>query len=88
MKTTIFIDNEGNFSGLSDDLFDKMQDLGTKLVERVSNIEYDHAHKCWVATDMDGCVISTNPVRSVVLDDERKYLNEKIRKSLATKTRE
>jgi hypothetical protein len=83
MSTKIYIDLEGNLQGLADDTLDKLNSLGSKYVERVSNIEYDHTHECWVAVDMDGCVIAKNPIRSAVIDAERNYFNRKIENSFA-----
>ena len=87
MPTTIFIDNDGNLSGLADDTIDKLTSLGQKLVERVSNIEFDHTHQCWVATDLEGAVIAANPVRSEVIDLERRYLNKCIEDAFALAVR-
>lgn len=87
MPTTIFIDNEGNLSGLADDTIDKLTSLGQKLVERVSNIEFDHTHQCWVATDLEGEVIASNPIRSEVVDLERRYLNRCIEDAFALAVR-
>jgi hypothetical protein len=75
MASVIYIDNDGNLSGLADDVWDKLNTLGRKTVERVSNIEFDHTQQCWVATDMEGSVIASNPIRSVVVDLEREFLN-------------
>jgi hypothetical protein len=81
--TTIYIDLEGNLQGLADDTLDRLHSLGHKLVERVSNVEYDHNHECWVATDMDGQVIAKNPIRTNVINMEREYLNRKIERSFS-----
>jgi hypothetical protein len=45
MRSVIYIDNEGNLIGLADDNIDKLNSLGPKQVERVSNIEFDHAEQ-------------------------------------------
>jgi hypothetical protein len=81
--TSIYIDLEGNLQGLADDTFDRIQSMGQKFVERVSNVEYDHTHECWVATDMDGNVIANNPIRTNVIEMERLYLNKKIERSFS-----
>ena len=78
MPTQIYIDNEGNLSGLADDVIDRLDCMGTKHVKRVSNIEYDHRLRCWVATDLEGKVIAQGKVRSDVIDAERKHLNRLI----------
>jgi hypothetical protein len=78
MRTTIYIDNDGNVSGLVDDTLDKLASLGEKLVERVSNVEFDHTHQAWVASDMEGNVINSHPVRSQVIEREREYFNRKL----------
>jgi len=80
MPTVIYIDKEGNLSGLADDTIDKLK-MGPKHVERVSNIEYDHPREVWVATDLEGKEIYAHPIRSVVVDAERKFLNLKIEDS-------
>jgi hypothetical protein len=85
MASVIYIDNDGNLSGLADDVWDKLNTLGSKMVERVSNIEFDHEHQCWIATDMEGSVIASNPVRSVVIDLEREFLNRIIEQKFADK---
>lgn len=77
MPTVIYIDKEGNLSGLADDTLDKLK-MGCKHVERVSNIEYAHDREAWVATDLEGNEIYAHPIRSVVVDAERKFLNFKI----------
>jgi hypothetical protein len=79
----MFIDNEGNVSGLADDNIDRLDDLGQKLVSRVSNIEFDHGHQCWVATDLEGSVIASNPVRSRVIEAERAYFNKVMENTFA-----
>jgi hypothetical protein len=76
MAAVIYIDNEGNLTGLADDVWDKFSSLGERLVARVSNIEFDHEHQCWVAVDMDGQIIASNPVRSEVIAAERAYFNK------------
>jgi hypothetical protein len=79
----MFIDNEGNVSGLADDNIDRLDDLGQKLVSRVSNIEFDHDHQCWVAPDLEGSVIASNPVRSRVIEAERAYFNKVMENTFA-----
>jgi hypothetical protein len=83
MKSVMYIDNDGNVSGLADDNIDRLDDLGQKLVARVSNIEYDHSHQCWVATDLEGGIIASNPVRSRVIEAERAYFNKLIENAFA-----
>jgi hypothetical protein len=82
MVTTIYISNDGSLHGLADDVIDKLQ-LGKKLVERVSNVEYDHNHECWVATDLEGNVIASHPVRSAVIEIEREFFNKQIEAGFA-----
>lgn len=83
MKTVIYVDKNGNVSGLADDVIDKLNSLGKKEVIRVSNVEFDHAAQAWVATSLAGTVIATSPIRSEVIDMERDYLNKKIEESFA-----
>lgn len=78
MRTVIYVDKEGNLQGLADDCLDKLSSLGPKQVERVSNIEFEHSEQLWVATDLDGNVISKDPVRGRVIEAERDYLNKQI----------
>jgi hypothetical protein len=78
MPTTIYIDNEGNIVGLADDFIDKLDGLGPKIVERVSNIEFDHAAQTWVAKDVYDNKIASDNVRSRVIDKEREYFNKRI----------
>lgn len=85
MRSVIYIDNEGNLIGLADDNIDKLNSLGPKQVERVSNIEFDHAEQLWVATDLQGEVISKNPVRGLVIDAERAHLNNQIELAFQSK---
>lgn len=85
MKTVIFVDTEGNASALADDRMDHIQTLGEKIVERVSNVEYDHEHQCWVATDLEGNVISRSNVRSEVIESEREYFNQLMQGSFCKK---
>jgi hypothetical protein len=75
--TTIYIDLEGNVQGLADDIIDKLN-LGLKKVERVSNVEYDHGKSEWVAEDLLGNVIASDPIRSRVIELERIYFNSTI----------
>jgi hypothetical protein len=84
MTSVIYIDKEGNISGLADDLIDKLN-LGQKKVARVSNIEYDHNRDEWVAVTLDGLEIGASKVRSEVIDIERAYLNKQIERSFAQK---
>ena len=83
MPSVIYIDNDGNLRGLADDVIDKLDSLGRKMVERVSNIEFDHEHQCWVATDLDGKVIAADVVRSAVIEAEREYFNTLIENTFA-----
>ena len=76
MPTTIFIDKEGNVSGLADDTIDKLDSLGSKRVKRVSNVEFDHKAQMWVAEDMSGHIIAKHNVRSQVIEAEREYFNK------------
>ena len=85
MKTQIYIDLDGNLSGIVDDTFDKLSFLGEKLVERVSNVEYDHDHQCWVATDMENNVIAKGPIRSSVIDAEREHFNKLFERGFSDK---
>ena len=78
MRTVIYVDKEGNLQGLADDCLDKLSSLGPKQVERVSNIEFEHSEQLWVATDLEGNVISKDPVRGRVIEAERDYLNKQI----------
>jgi hypothetical protein len=78
MRSTIYIDKDGNLSGLVDDRIDKLNALGPKKVERVSDVEFDHAEQLWVATDMQGNVIAKNPVRGLVIEDEREHFNRQL----------
>lgn len=83
MTSKIYIDKEGNLSGLADDTLDKLHHLGAKHVSRVSNVEFDHVQQCWTATDLDGCVIAAGKVRSEVIEAERQHLNKKIEDAFA-----
>jgi hypothetical protein len=83
MKTVIYVDKDGNVSGLADDVIDRLTSLGDKQVNRVSNVEFDHATQLWAATDLDGEVIATSPIRSEVINMERDYLNKKIEESFS-----
>lgn len=85
MRSVIYIDNEGNLLGLADDNIDKLNSLGPKHVERVSNIEFDHADQLWVATDLQGNVIAKNPVRGAVIEAERAYLNKQIEQTFGAR---
>jgi len=83
MRSVIYIDKEGNLTGLADDNIDKLNSLGPKHVERVSNIEFDHDEQLWVATDLQGKVIAKDPVRGAVIEAEREYLNRQIELAFA-----
>lgn len=76
MPTTIYIDRDGNIKGLADDFIDKLDNLGTKYVERVSNIEFDHKLQVWVARDVADQEIASDSVRSNVIAKEREYFNK------------
>lgn len=78
MTSKIYIDKAGNLSGLADDTLDRLHHIGTKKVERVSNVEFDHEQQAWVATDLNGYVISAGRVRSEVIEAERRHLNKLI----------
>lgn len=83
--TKIYIDLQGNLQGLADDTLDRIDKLGQKFVERVSNVEFDHHHECWVATDMDGNVIASDPIRSEVINKEKAIINARIEESYRSK---
>lgn len=83
MPSVIYISKDGDLVGLADDFIDKL-DLGVKSVERVSNVEFDHQQQHWVASDLSGCVIATDPVRSKVIEAEREYFNNLIESSFAS----
>jgi hypothetical protein len=82
MPTVIYIDNQGNLSGLADDTLDKLT-LGPKTVERISNIEYDHEQAEWVAEDMQGHPIAAHTIRGQVIELERAFLNRQIEAEFA-----
>ena len=85
MNTVIFIDEDGNMSGLADDVLDKLN-LGKKEINRVSDIEWDHIEEVWVARDVaTGDVIAKNSIRSNCILAEREFLNKKIRTSFLNK---
>ena len=77
-QTVIFIDKEGNLSGLADTTLDRLTDLGKKRVQRVSDIEFDEDKQVWVARDLDGFVIGEHPIRAELIAIEREYLNDRI----------
>jgi hypothetical protein len=79
----MYIDKEGNISGLADDFFDSLGVLGHREVQRVSNVEFDAATQSWVATDLLDNVIAAGPTRSRVIELERTYLNKKIEEEFA-----
>jgi hypothetical protein len=81
MTSVVYIDNEGNISGLSDNIFDKLAALGNRAVQRVSNIEFNHDLQVWEATDLNGNIIGTHQLRSSLIQIEREYLNNLIEKS-------
>jgi len=83
MISKIYIDKNGNLSGLADDTLDKLHHMGIKNVSRVSNVEFDHSRQCWTATDLNGCVIAEGKVRSEVIEAERRYLNKTIEDAFA-----
>lgn len=80
--TFIYIDNEGNLTGLADDYIDKLN-MGHKEVKRVSDVEFDHASQQWEAVDNAGKLIATHPIRSEVIELERKYFNNQIEAGFA-----
>lgn len=83
MPSKIYIDKEGNLSGLADDVLDKLTSFGPRSVERVSEVEFDHNTQQWVAVDKDGNTIASDSVRSRVIDMEREHLNKIIEESFA-----
>jgi hypothetical protein len=83
MTSKIYIDKDGNLSGLADDTLDKLHHMGIKNVSRVSNVEFDHSRQCWTATDLNGCVIAEGKVRSEVIEAERRYLNKTMEDAFA-----
>ena len=85
MNSVIYIDNEGNISGLSDNLFDKLAALGKRAVQRVSNIEFNHDTQMWEAEDLEGNLIGTHTCRNTLIEIEREYLNNKIEESYGSK---
>lgn len=80
MPSVIYVDKNGDIVGLADDLIDRLK-LGTKVVQRVSNVEFDHLQQVWVATDLQGNTIASDPVRGRVIDLEREYFNNTIEAS-------
>jgi hypothetical protein len=78
MRSVIYIDKEGNLSGLSDNLFDKLAALGRRAVQRVSNIEFNPRIQKWQAVDLDGNIIGVHEFRDKLIEIERDYLNTKI----------
>ena len=83
MPTVIYIDKNGNLSGLADDTLDRLTTLGNKTVERISNIEYDHKQAEWVAEDMQGHPIASHVIRGKVIELERDFLNRQIEAEFA-----
>jgi hypothetical protein len=85
MPSVIYISKTGDIKGLADDTLDKLGFLGTKTVERVSEIEFDHSIQKWVAVSLkDKKIISSDPIRSVLIDKEREYLNAQIEESFSS----
>jgi hypothetical protein len=78
MRSVIYIDSEGNLTGLSDNLFDKLATLGQRVVKRVSNIEFNTRIQMWEAKDLKGNVIGTHQFREKLIEIERDYLNKQI----------
>jgi hypothetical protein len=85
MSTTVYIDLEGNIKGLSDGFFDKLEDMGHKQVERVSDIEFDHALQLWEARTSAGLLIGRHKERAALIEIERKYLNSQIEAEASAK---
>jgi hypothetical protein len=84
MQSKIYIDKEGNLSGLADDILDMVGFIGQKQVARVSDVEYNHASCLWEARDLEGALIASGPVRSHVIDAERKYFNSLLEQKFTT----
>jgi hypothetical protein len=82
MASVIYVDKNGDIMGLADDLIDSLK-LGSKVVQRVSNVEFDHTQQLWVATDLEGKLIASDPIRSRVIDLEREYFNNTIEASFS-----
>ncbi len=82
MKATIYIDKQGNISGLADDFIDKL-DMGRKVVKRVSDVEWSHDQQQWEARDLSGELIAYGPIRSEVIQAERDYFNQQTEKRFA-----
>lgn len=81
MNTVVYIDLEGNVSGLSDTFFDKLRNLGQKQVERVSEIEFNHTRQEWEARTSAGLLIGTHKERGKLIELEREFLNTQIEKN-------
>jgi hypothetical protein len=86
MRSVVYIDKNGDLSGLSCSVFDHLADLGERSVQRVSNIEFNHTLQLWEALDMEGNLIGTHRERDRLIEIEREYLNNKIEKVYAEKT--
>lgn len=84
MLSKIYIDKDGNLSGLADDILDKLSFVGRKHVSRVSDVEYNHNSDQWEARGLDGKLIAQGPVRSEVIDLERKYFNNLLEKGFSS----
>jgi hypothetical protein len=80
MNTVVYIDLEGDVTGLSDSFLDKLKSLGKKTVERVSNIEFNHVLQQWEARTTAGLFIGRSDERETLIALERHYLNSQIEK--------
>jgi len=87
MESTLYIDTEGNITGLSDELFDKLGVLGRREVRRVSDIEFDEVAQEWVATTKDGVEIGRHTDRASLILIERNYLNKQLEADETQETR-
>ena len=76
MATKIFI-NKSTVSCVYDDRFRPFfEALGVPVIQRASNVEFNHETQEWEAQLPDGQTIAKGTNRDQVITDEVKYLEE------------
>ena len=81
MKSKILFDNNGDefVAVYSDELKSIVPKSWDLKISRISDVEYDHSRKVWVATRKDGAYLAEDKNRSKCVQKEVHMLNNNLK---------
>jgi hypothetical protein len=81
-KHKVFINKDGNIRALCNNRLEYISDLGSKVITRAADVEFNNSTQVWEIITPEHEIIGTNPRRPEAIQLEIRLMEERLRSQL------